>query len=99
MADMTLSWPRLTWPALARRHAGPWPRKISATSSAGRDKRARALGGRLHRRDEMLERARDLPERFEGDAGVERGRIELLVPEQHLNDADVGLLLEQMRGE
>src|SRR5450756_2682208 len=40
MADMTLSWPRLTWPALALRHAGPWPRKISATSRIGRDTRA-----------------------------------------------------------
>ena len=34
---MTFNWPRLTWPALARRHAAPWSRKISATSSAGRD--------------------------------------------------------------
>ena len=24
IADMTFSWPRLTWPALALRHAGPW---------------------------------------------------------------------------
>jgi hypothetical protein len=48
MADMTFNWPRLTWPALARRHAGPWLRKISATSSARRDKSARALRGRLH---------------------------------------------------
>ena len=40
MADITFSWPRLTWPALALRHAAPWPRKISATSSAGRDTRA-----------------------------------------------------------
>jgi len=45
MADMTLSWPRLTWPALALRHAGPWPRKISATSSAGRDKSAALYAG------------------------------------------------------
>ena len=46
MADMTLSWPRLTWPALALRHAGPWPRKISATSKAGRDTEpARYAGG------------------------------------------------------
>ena len=44
MADMTLSWPRLRWPALARRHAGPWPRKISATSSDGRDKTLYAGG-------------------------------------------------------
>src|ERR1700680_3856233 len=97
MADMTLSWPRLTWPAWARRHAGPWPRKISATSSAGRIK-SRALRGRLHRRDEVLERARDLAECLEGDTGVERRRIELLVPEQHLDDADVGLVLEQVGG-
>src|SRR5262249_40928849 len=34
---MTFIWPRLTWPALARRHAAPWSRKISATSSTGRD--------------------------------------------------------------
>src|SRR5215471_20448608 len=35
IALMTFSWSRLTWPALARRHAGPWSRKISATSTAG----------------------------------------------------------------
>src|SRR6478752_6900124 len=92
MADMTLSWPRLTWPAWALRHAAPWPRKISATSSAGRIK-SRALRRWRHRRDKMLERAGDLAERLEGDAGVERRRIELLVPEQNLDDADVGLLL------
>src|SRR3984893_3173897 len=46
IADITYSWSRLTWPALALRHAGPWPRKISATSSAGRDTRAaRQAGG------------------------------------------------------
>ena len=28
--------PRLTWSALAWRHAGPWPRKISVTSSVRR---------------------------------------------------------------
>src|SRR5437763_4138905 len=37
MADITFNWSRLTWPALAERHAVPWSRKISATSSAGRD--------------------------------------------------------------
>src|SRR5258708_35212967 len=36
MADITFIWSRLTCPALARRHAAPWPRKISATSNAGR---------------------------------------------------------------
>ena len=36
MADITFNWSRLTWPALAQRHAAPWSRKMSATSSAGR---------------------------------------------------------------
>ena len=46
IADITFSCSRLTWPALAERHAGPWPRKISATSKAGRGTRAaRQLGG------------------------------------------------------
>jgi hypothetical protein len=40
IADITFNWPRLTWPALALRHAAPWPRKISATSSAGLGTRA-----------------------------------------------------------
>src|SRR5882724_10431220 len=35
IADITLNWPRLTWPALALRHAGPWRRKISARSRDG----------------------------------------------------------------
>ena len=42
MAVITFSWSRLTWPALAQRHAAPWLRKISATSSAGRDTAAGA---------------------------------------------------------
>src|SRR5215471_11342391 len=37
IADMTLSWPRLTWPAWDARQAGPRWRKMSATSTAGRD--------------------------------------------------------------
>ena len=41
MALITLSWPRLTCPRLASRHAAPWPRKMSATS---RDGRAMAAG-------------------------------------------------------
>ena len=36
IADITFSWPRLTWPALARRHAGPYRRKMSAISNRGR---------------------------------------------------------------
>jgi len=32
IADITLSWPRLTRPALALSHAAPWARNMSATS-------------------------------------------------------------------
>ena len=45
IADITLSWPRLIRPALAERHAAPWSRKISATSSFGRDTAAGYAGG------------------------------------------------------
>ena len=45
IAAMTFSWLRLMWPALALRHADPWPRKISATSSAGRMRPESYAGG------------------------------------------------------
>jgi hypothetical protein len=48
----------------------------------GTRQQRRGLRGRLHRRDELFEWAGDLTERLEGDAGIERGRIEFLVPEQ-----------------
>jgi len=48
MADMTFNCPRFTWPALVRRQAGPWARKISATSSGGRGRAdASYVGGRI----------------------------------------------------
>src|SRR5712691_11009177 len=87
MADMTFNWSRLTWPALAQRQAGPWVRKISATSSGGRGKASRVLRRWPHPRDEMFERTSDLAERLEGDARIERGGIEFLVTEQHLDHA------------
>src|SRR5713226_4658032 len=37
IALMTFIWPRLTCQALALRHAAPWSRNISATSSTGSD--------------------------------------------------------------
>src|SRR6516165_340679 len=93
---MTLSWPRLTWPAWEARQAGPRWRKMSATSTAGRDN-GRVLGGWLHLVQQQVERTGHLTDRLNGDAGVERRRVQLLVSEQHLDDADIGLLLQQMR--
>ena|SRR5271165_1283531 len=45
IALITFIWSRLTWPALALRHAAPWSRKISATSSNGRDMAAGGYAG------------------------------------------------------
>src|SRR6516162_4930268 len=93
-ADMTFSWPRLTWPAWEARQAGPRWRKMSATSTVGRGN-SRASAGHL---PQEVERARHLAERVDGDAGIESRRIELLVSEQNLDDADIGLLLQEVGG-
>src|SRR5437588_2234186 len=94
IADMTFSWPRLTWPAWEARQAGPRRRKMSATSTAGRGT-GRASAGHL---PQEVERARHLADRADGDAGVERRRVELLVSQQNLDDADIGLLLQEVGG-
>ena len=75
IADMTFSWPRLTWPAWDARQAGPRRRKMSATSTAGRDN-GRASAGHLQ---QQVERARHLADRADGDAGIERRRLEFLM--------------------
>src|SRR6516225_1431762 len=91
---MTFSWPRLTWPAWDARQAGPRRRKMSATSTAGRDNGG-ASAGHLQ---QQVERARHLANRADGDAGVERCRVELFVSEQNLDNPDIGVLLQEMRG-
>jgi hypothetical protein len=52
---------------------------MSATSTAGRDN-GRASSGHLQ---QEVEWARHLANRTDGDAGVERRRVELLVSEQN----------------
>src|SRR5829696_1552075 len=92
---------RLTWPALALRHAGPRSRKISAISKAGCDIGASASAGRpdlLELECDVLQRAHNLADRLGGDAGIERRGVELGVTEQHLDDADIDVLLEQVGG-
>src|SRR5436190_3320934 len=91
---MTLSWPRLTWPAWEARQASPRWRKMSATSTAGRGNGGASAG---HLQQEV-KRAGHIADRADGDACVERRRVELLVSEQHLDDPDVGLLLQEMGG-
>src|SRR3979411_2395079 len=100
---MTFSWSRLTWPALASRHAGTWSRKTSATSSAGRDMtplRRRLvlpvlLGGQ---RRKAIQRAHDRADHVGGHLRVERGRIERGMAAQHLDKTHIGVLLEQVGG-
>src|SRR5438132_5210258 len=102
MADITWSWPRLACPALARRQAAPCCRKTSATSSLGRLTAAGlGSGSRPPRgeRREPVERTGHTTDRGGGDAGVKRRGVELGVTEQHLDDADVGVLFQGMGGE
>src|ERR1700692_3453981 len=92
----------MTRPALARRQAGPWPRKMSATSSDGRDTRSLASGGRLDPLDlagDILQRAHDFPNRLGGDACIERRGIEPGVAEQDLDRSDIDVLFQQVGGE
>jgi hypothetical protein len=70
---------------------------MSATSTAGRDN-GRVSGGWLHLVQQQVERTGHLTDRLDGHAGVQRRRVELLVSEQNLDDADIGLLLQEMRG-
>src|SRR3954464_5257319 len=53
----------------------------------------------LHEQLEVLERARHGPDRLRRHAGVERGRVELGMAEQDLDDANVHVLFEQVGGE
>jgi hypothetical protein len=54
---------------------------MSATSTAGRDN-GRVSGGWLHLIEQQVERAGHLADRLDGDAGVERRGVELLVSER-----------------
>src|SRR5690348_2754947 len=97
MADITLSWPRLTCPALALRQTAPWRWKMSATSSFGR----RTAAG-LHRGSrppfgqhrQPVEWAGHGADRGVGNARVKSRGVELGMAEQHLNNADVGVLFQ-----
>src|SRR6516164_2964543 len=74
IADMSLSWPRLTWPAWDARQAGPRRRKMSATSTAGRNN-GRASAGHL---PQKVERAGHLADRADGEAVPQRMNADTL---------------------
>jgi hypothetical protein len=48
---------------------------------------------------QVLERADDLAQQISRDLGIERCRLQLLMPKQYLNDANIDLLFEQVGGE
>src|SRR5258707_62722 len=99
MADITFSWARLICPACAARQAGPTARKTSATSNDGRIAYSAARALSLHQQLEVLERTGYRADRLRRDTGVERRRVELGMSQEDLNDPDVDILLEKMRGE
>ena len=103
IADITFSWPRLTWPAIGRTPGGAVVAEDVRDLQSGASHRAPASGSAARppgrsgvSRSSGLITARM---RLGGDVGIERGRVELGVAEQDLDDADVDVLLQQMRGE
>src|SRR6516164_8584456 len=84
IADIAFNWARLRCPALALRHSAPWGRKTSATSREGRATRPWSGGRRSLRQLDVqpVQRTLDVADRVDGDAGVERGRLELGVAER-----------------
>src|SRR5215469_5539126 len=46
----------------------------------------------------MLERTRHRTDCLSGDTSIERGRVQLGVSKQNLDNTDIDILLEQMRG-
>ena len=82
------------------------PRRPMGAKDVGDLEGGRAMrpqsGGRRSAREvdaQPLERALDLADGTDGDARIERGRLELGVAEQYLDHANIDVLLEQMCGE
>src|SRR5260221_1968248 len=99
MADITFSWARLIRPACAARQAGPTARKTSATSNDGRIAYSAARALSLHQQLEVLERTGYRADRLRRDTGIKRRRVELGMSQKDLNNPDVDVLLQKMRGE
>src|SRR5215831_6505536 len=105
IALITFNWSRLTCPRLASRQAGPWSRKISATSRVGRPTSAvrrrsgpMPLPRPLVRAAKLRERALDGGDPICGHTCVARCRVQLGMPKQSLDQPDIGAAFEQMRG-
>src|SRR3954447_6053718 len=95
MAAMTRRWTPVRYPPPPARNASPWRRKISATSSAGRTGR---LLGRDYHHGKAVKGARRAGNQVCGHLGVPGRRRQLDVPEQDLDNPDVGPALQKMSG-
>ena len=82
---------------MAPRQAAPWRRKMSATSSTGRDM-ADASGRRCFAHVQQLERGLDLADHVERDPGIARCGLDVTMAKQVLDHADVDALLQEMGG-
>lgn len=81
---------------------GPIGRAGSTEDIGDLDRGAHGSTGRrlaFHQRHQPIERPCDRMDRPRRDLDVERSRIEFAVTKQHLDDADVDILFEQVGGE
>src|SRR5712671_4964259 len=106
IADITLSWSRLTWLGVApcRTMAAEDIRDLQRRTAHGRRSLRRrpdfpALAGLLASLRQQIERARDARDHASGDTRVVRRRIQFVVTQERLDDSNVGAALEQVGGE
>ena len=72
-------------------------RPAEGSSGAGHDPRCAPLSRRHDLQRQTIERARRRPDRMDGDLRIERRRRQMGMPEQNLNDSNVGTAFQQMR--
>src|SRR4029434_274179 len=80
---------------LAARQAAPWRRKISATSSCGRDIAGASIR-RCRCHVQEFERALNLPDHVDRNARIAHGRLDVPMAEQVLDHANIDALFEYM---
>ena len=95
IAVITRRWLRLGRALLAARQAAPWRRKTSATSTFGWDTAGASIR-RCPRHVQELERALNLPDQADRNPHIARGRLDVPMPEQVLDHANVDTLFEEM---
>ena len=95
IAVMTRRWARLRRAVLSARQAAPWRRKTSATSNFGWDIAGASIR-RCPRHVQEFERALNLPDQVDRHPRIAHGRLDVPMPKQVLDHANVDALFEQM---